>query len=99
MYKRKRDGRLKARLCVQGCAQQVGIDYQQTFSAAMRPTSLRFLSSVSARLGLEMFRWDFVSAYLQGSLEPGECAYCYPPPGYESEAGVDSHGRPAYVRL
>ena len=26
-YKRKRDGRLKARLCVQGCSQQPGVDY------------------------------------------------------------------------
>jgi hypothetical protein len=29
-----------------------------------------------------MRRWDFVAAYLQGSLEPGEVVYCSPPPGW-----------------
>ena len=33
-----------------------------------------------------MRRWDFVSAYLQGSLEPGEVVYCYPPPGYADDS-------------
>ena len=63
-YKRKRDGRLKARLCVQGCSQQPGVDYDQTFCAAMRSSTLRLLCSVAARVGLEMFRWDFVAAYI-----------------------------------
>eukprot|EP00965_Chrysotila_dentata_P126696 4190001-Pleurochrysis_carterae.AAC.1 len=43
VYKRKRSGAMKARLCVQGCAQTHGIDYDQTFCATMRPTSLRAL--------------------------------------------------------
>eukprot|EP00965_Chrysotila_dentata_P177573 5866140-Pleurochrysis_carterae.AAC.1 len=30
VYKRKRSGALKARLCVQGCAQVHGVDYDQT---------------------------------------------------------------------
>ena len=29
-----------------------------------------------------MRRWDFASAYLQGSLLDGEVVYCSPPPGY-----------------
>jgi hypothetical protein len=33
-----------------------------------------------------MRRWDFVAAYLQGSLEPGEVVYCSPPPGYTTSA-------------
>eukprot|EP00965_Chrysotila_dentata_P064975 2154317-Pleurochrysis_carterae.AAC.1 len=37
-----------------------------------------------------MRRWDFVAAYLQGELEPGEMVYCRPPPGYES-IGSDGH--------
>eukprot|EP00965_Chrysotila_dentata_P185543 6125594-Pleurochrysis_carterae.AAC.1 len=40
VYKRKRNGALKARLCVQGCAQVRGVDFDQTFCATMRPTSL-----------------------------------------------------------
>eukprot|EP00965_Chrysotila_dentata_P073708 2434851-Pleurochrysis_carterae.AAC.1 len=31
-----------------------------------------------------MRRWDFVAAYLQGDLEPGEVVYCHPSPGYET---------------
>eukprot|EP00965_Chrysotila_dentata_P219010 6190887-Pleurochrysis_carterae.AAC.2 len=37
VYKRKRSGALKARLCVQGCAQVRGVDFDQTFCATMRP--------------------------------------------------------------
>eukprot|EP00965_Chrysotila_dentata_P139609 4615605-Pleurochrysis_carterae.AAC.1 len=40
VYNRKRSGSLKARLCVQGCAQIHGVDCDQTFCATMRPTSL-----------------------------------------------------------
>ena len=31
VYKKKRDGSYKARLCVQGCSQVAGVDYHQTF--------------------------------------------------------------------
>ena len=48
----------------------------------MRSSTLRLLSSIAAQHGLGMRRWDFVSAYLQGSLEPGEVVYCSPPPGH-----------------
>ena len=41
VYKRKRSGKLKARLCVQGCSQVPGVDYNQTFCATMRSTTLR----------------------------------------------------------
>eukprot|EP00965_Chrysotila_dentata_P255987 6212397-Pleurochrysis_carterae.AAC.3 len=35
VYKRKRSSSLKARLCVQGCAQIPGVDFEQTFCATM----------------------------------------------------------------
>eukprot|EP00965_Chrysotila_dentata_P057209 1898040-Pleurochrysis_carterae.AAC.4 len=41
VHKRKRSGALKARFCVQGCAQVHGVDCDQTFCATLRPTSLR----------------------------------------------------------
>eukprot|EP00965_Chrysotila_dentata_P105837 3495951-Pleurochrysis_carterae.AAC.1 len=40
-YKRKRSGASKALLCVQGCAKVQGVDYDQTFRATIRSTSLR----------------------------------------------------------
>ena len=83
VYKIKRDGSLKSRLCVQGCRQVPGVDYSQIFCGAMRSTSLRLLSNLAAVHGMRMRRHDFVAAYLQGELAEGETMYCYPPPGYE----------------
>ena len=96
VFKTKRDGTRKSRLCVQGCCQTAGVDFNQTFSAALRSTSLRLLASVASRHGLRLRRWDFVSAYLQGSLEDGEVVYCHAPPGYERE---DSDGNPLVCRV
>ena len=58
----------------------------------MRSSSLRVLCAVGAGLGLRMRRWDFASAYLQGSLLDGEVVYCSPPPGYV-ETDVDGNSR------
>ena len=91
-YKRKRSGRLKARLCVQGCSQVPGLDYDQSWCGTMRSPSLRMLSALASRHGLHMHRWDFVTAFLQGSLEPGEVVYCRAPPGYSSK-GADGRER------
>ena len=48
VYKVKRNGKLKSRLCVQGCAQVPGVDYHQTWCGTMRSPSLRLLASVAA---------------------------------------------------
>ena len=47
VYKVKRDGSKKSRLCVQGCSQVAGVDYNQTFCAAMRGASLRLLCALA----------------------------------------------------
>eukprot|EP00965_Chrysotila_dentata_P071077 2348911-Pleurochrysis_carterae.AAC.1 len=48
----QRNGALKARLCVQGYAQVHGVDYDQTFCATMRPTSLRALAAIANSAGM-----------------------------------------------
>ena len=96
VYKIKRDGTLKARLCVMGSSQKPGVDFDQTYCATMRASSLRLLAAISAALGLSMRRIDFISAYLQGKLEEGEVVYCQMPEGYET---VDSEGRPHVLRI
>ena len=93
VYKRKRSGRMKARLCVQGCTQQPGVDFDQTHCATMRGTSLRLLSAIAGQHGLSMRRWDFVSAFLQGELEKGEVVYCSAPPGPHGKIGADGRQR------
>ena len=92
----KRDGSLKARLCVQGCCQMPGVDYDQTHCSTMRSASMRLLASAAARFGMHLRRWDFASAYLQGTLEDGEVVWCHLPPGY-SELGAD--GRPRICKV
>ena len=62
----KRDGTQKARLCVQGCSQVKGVDYDQVWSGTLRSSSLRMLSSPAAKENLHMRHWDFVAAFLQG---------------------------------
>ena len=57
VYKIKRSGKLKSRLCVQGCNQVAGVDYDQTFSAALRSPSLRLLASYAVSKGYSLRRW------------------------------------------
>ena len=96
VYKTKRNGALKSRLCVQGCAQTANVDYNQTFSAALRSPSLRMLACLAARNGFSLHRWDFVAAYLQGQLEDGEVVYCHPPAGYERPGYMCKVCKPIY---
>jgi len=98
VYKTKRDGTLKSRLCVQGCRQVKGIDYDQTWCGTMRGASLRLLSSIAAKSNMRMRRWDFVAAYLQGELLDGEVVYCLPPqgPGY---ATIGKDGLPMVCKI
>ena len=105
-YKTKRSGKKKARLCVQGCSQKPGVDFDQTFCATMRSGTLRLLCAISSQWGLQMRRWDFVAAYLQGSLEDGEVVYCSLPPGYEHRmengkpvANLGADGLPRVLRI
>ena len=96
VYKIKRDGTLKSRLCVQGSSQKIGEDFDQTYCATMRATSLRLLGAVSVALSLRMRRIDFISAYLQGKLEEGEVVYCHMPEGY---ATYGKDGRKNVLRV
>ena len=98
VYKVKRDGSLKSRLCVQGCRQVQGVDYHQTWCGTMRGTSLRLLSAVAAKSNMRMRRWDFVAAYLQGELLEGEVVYCLPPPG-EGYATIGKDGLPMVCKI
>ena len=54
VYKVKRDGSLKSRLCVQGCRQVPGVDYDQTWSGTMRGASLRLLSAQGFRFNVKL---------------------------------------------
>jgi hypothetical protein len=90
VYKVRRNGEIKVRLCVQGCTLQSGIDFDQTFSSTLRHCSARVLFGHAARMQCGVRSVDFVSAYLQGSFLEGEMVYCHMPAGYvqTDESGI-----------
>ena len=48
VYKRKRSGILKARLCMVGCAQRPGVDFDQVTCNTLQASSLRMLAALAA---------------------------------------------------
>ena len=96
VYKIKRDGTCKARLCVQGCTLEGGVDYDQVFSSALRYSSARALFALAARRGCQVRSIDFVAAYLQGKFMEGEVVYCRMPPGTEKDGYIIRVDKPIY---
>ena len=89
VYKLKRDGTAKARLCVDGSSMAGnGIDFDQTFSDALKYESARSLFAMAARFGCKVRSIDLVAAYLQGEMLEGETVFCYPPAGHETMNGT-----------
>ena len=64
VFKLKRDGTAKARLCVQGCTLEAGVDYDQTFAKTLSHTSARGLFAYAARERCKIRSVDYVAAYL-----------------------------------
>ncbi|MDC0525432.1 reverse transcriptase domain-containing protein [bacterium] len=96
VYKVKRDGTAKARLCVQGTTLEADIDYDQVFSAALRYSSARALFAYAARNRCKVRSVDLVAAYLQGRFVEGEVVFCHLPTGYPQ---FDAKGRPLIAKV
>lgn len=84
VYKIKRDtdgevSRYKARLCVKGCAQKAGSDYNEIFAPTTRYDSIRVLLAIAAQNCYELMQFDVKTAFLYGELD--EKVFMYVPEG------------------
>ena len=65
IFKQKADGRLKARLVVQGHVQKSGIDYGRSYAPVCRIGSMRTLLAIAYEHGWPVWQMDVSVAFLQ----------------------------------
>lgn len=84
VFKRKDDGRFKARLVARGDLQ--GDDtYDETYSPVARDTTIKVALALTAALDFHAEQMDVKTAYLNGNID--EEIYLRPPTGYEGDYG------------
>ena len=95
VFKVKADGRMKARLVVQGWAQRHGFDCGSTFAPVCRLESQRILLAIATAKNWPVLALDVQTAFLNGKLQ--ETVFCKQPPGFETTDPVT--GKPNVMRL
>ncbi|PNX91753.1 hypothetical protein L195_g047887, partial [Trifolium pratense] len=79
----KADGtieRRKARLVARGFQQTAGLDYEETFSPVVKPSTIRIILSMAVHFNWEVRQMDINNAFLNGYLK--ETVFMYQPEGF-----------------
>ena len=81
IFKQKVDGRFKARLVVQGYAQEAGVDYGRSYAPVCRIGSIRTVLAIACEHGWPVWQMDVVVAFLQAHIDKD--VYVKPAPGHD----------------
>jgi hypothetical protein len=79
--------RYKARWVCRGFSQQHGVDYEETFSPVVKPSTIRTILSLAVSSSWPIHQLDVKNAFLHGSLN--EVVYSQQPSGFEDSSFPD----------
>nr|GEZ27845.1 ribonuclease H-like domain-containing protein [Tanacetum cinerariifolium] len=72
--------RYKARLVANGSSQQLGVDFDETFSPVVKPSTIHMVFSLAMSCKWPIRQLDVKNAFLNGDLS--ETVYMHQPPGF-----------------